>query len=60
MTFCNYYNINNYWVLNSLPEPHVPNGNPDILFKNKISFSIGNLKIDNIYLYGDFFIREIL
>ena len=51
--FCNYYNINNYWVLNSLKEPIVPNGNPNILDKNKIYFSINNLSVNQIYLQGD-------
>ena len=60
VTFCNYYNINNYWVLNSLPEPQVPNGNPDILLKNKINFSINNLQVNQIYLQGELFIEEIL
>lgn len=60
VTFSNYYNINNYWVLDSLPEPQVPNGNPDILLKNKIVFSINNLHINQIYLQGDLFIEEFL
>lgn len=57
--FCNYYMINNYWVLDSLPEPQVPNGNPNTLVKNKIYFSINNLKINQIYLYGNLFINTI-
>jgi hypothetical protein len=60
VTFCNYYNINNYWVLDSLPVPLVTDGNPNVLLKNKIYFSINNLKINNIYLQGDFYIKEII
>ena len=60
VTFCNYYNINNYWVLDSLPEPQIANGNPDVLLKNKIFFSINNLHINQIYLQGELYIKETL
>jgi hypothetical protein len=57
--FCNYKNINNYWVLNSLSEPIVPNGNPNILDKNKIFFSINNLHANQIFLQGKLSINPI-
>ena len=55
VTFCNYYIINNYWVLDSLPEPQLPN-----VLKKKIYFSINNLHINQIYLQGELFIKETL
>jgi hypothetical protein len=57
--FCNYYNINNFWVLNSVPPPAVPYNNPSVLNKYKIIFSINNLNINQIYLYGELFIKPI-
>jgi hypothetical protein len=60
VTFCNYYNINNYWVLDSLPRPEVSNENPDNILNYKINFSINNLKIDRIYLYGELFIKDTI
>ncbi len=57
--FCNYYNINNYWVLNSIPPPAVPYNNPNVLDNNKINFSINDLYINQIYLYGELFINQI-
>lgn len=47
-TFYNYYDLNNYWITNEL------SGN-----KYQIMFSINNLYVNQIYLYGDLFIQNI-
>ena len=49
VTFYNYYNLNNYWVTN----------NESIVNKYQINFSINNLSVNQIYLYGDLFIECI-
>ena len=56
--FCNYYLINNYWVLDSLPGPQITD--PNVTLKHKIYFSIGNLHVNQIYLQGNLNIKEIL
>ena len=48
ITFYNYYNLNNYWVIND---------EFTIINKYKINFSISNLYLNQIYLYGDLFIK---
>ena len=55
--FCNYYNINNYWVLNSLPIQLSENIN--VQDKNEIIFSINNLNVNQVFLYGELFIKKI-
>ena len=47
-TFYNYYDLNNYWVINE------SSGN-----RYKITFSINKLHVNQIYLYGDMFIQTI-
>jgi hypothetical protein len=46
--FYNYYDLNYYWILDELT------GN-----KYQITFSINNLYVSQIYLYGDLFIQTI-
>lgn len=50
--FCNYYELNNYWVSfdTSIPMKQTIN-------KNIIFFSINNLTVNQIYLYGELFIE---
>lgn len=57
--FCNYYNINNYWVLDTLPPPAIPYNDPIYGYKNKIYFSINDLKSNQIFLYGNLTINKI-
>jgi len=57
--FCNYYNINKYWVLDKLPPPSVPYADPIVKEKYKIFFSINNLSANQIYLYGNLFIKTL-
>lgn len=47
-TFYNYYNLNNYWILDELSGS-----------KYQITFSINNLYANQIYLYGDLFIQTL-
>ncbi len=47
-TFYNYYDLNNYWILDDTI------GN-----KYNITFSINELYLNQIYLYGDLFIKTI-
>lgn len=49
ITFYNYYDLNNYWIIDST-QP---------INKYEIFFSINNLHIEQIYLYGDLFIETI-
>lgn len=51
--FCNYYNINNYWVLDKLPPPAIPANPIDSGDKIKIYFSINNLIANQVFLYGE-------
>ena len=59
VVFCNYYNINNYWILNKLPQPMVSTNDPTIALKYKIIFSINNLEAKQIYLYGNMSINAV-
>lgn len=56
--FKNYYNINNYWVLESIPPPIIPYNDPSISNSHNIFFSINNLELNQIYLYGDLYIKN--
>ena len=47
ITFYNYYDLNYYWVSNY----------ESLLNKYEINFSINNLYVNQIYLYGDLFIE---
>ncbi len=60
VVFCNYYNINNYWVLDSLPPPAIPYNPPTSGEKIRISFSINNMESNQIYLYGNLRINIII
>jgi len=51
ITFYNYYNLNNFWVIND---------DVNIINRYKIIFSINNLYINQIYLYGNLFIECII
>ena len=46
--FYNYYDLNNYWILDEFTYN-----------KYQITFSINNLYVEQIYLYGDLFIETI-
>jgi len=50
ITFYNYYELNNYWIKE---EGMLPN-------KHKINFSINNLYLNQIYLYGNLFINCVI
>jgi len=54
--FSNYYTINNYWMLDNLPEPI---NTQTSLNKYNIYFSINNLYINQIYLFGELFIKSL-
>ena len=56
--FKNYYNINNYWVLESTPPHAVPYNDPIISESHNIYFSINNLELNQIFLYGDLYIKN--
>jgi len=47
-TFYNYYDLNNYWILDELTEN-----------KYQITFDINNLYVNQIYLYGELFIQTL-
>lgn len=55
--FVNYYDINDYWVLCNVPSPIETLNNPNTVNKREIYFSINNLKVNQIYLYGDLTIK---
>ena len=54
--FYNYYMLNNYWVSDSSP---VIFNSSQTINKYEINFSINNLYVNQIYLYGDLFIDII-
>jgi len=58
--FVNYYDINNLWVLDSVDPPVETLYQPNPINKYQIYFSINNLKVDQIYLYGDLSIKPYL
>ena len=60
VVFCNYYNINNYWVLDSVFPPAIPYNPLSSGEKIRISFSINNMESDQIYLYGNLWINIII
>lgn len=55
--FVNYYNINNLWVLDSVDSPVEISSLPNPINKYQIYFSINNLKVDQVFLYGDLSIK---
>lgn len=57
--FSNYYNINDFWIESNLPPPTDISNNPNNSLKNEIYFSINNLSLNQIYLYGNISINQI-
>lgn len=54
--FYNYYTLNNYWVSNGSP---VIFNLSQTIYRYEINFSINNLYVNQMYLYGDLFINII-
>lgn len=56
ISFYNYYDLNNYWIIDD--SPIIFNSSQSIN-RYKIFFSINNLSVNQIYLYGDLFIKSV-
>ena len=54
--FYNYYTLNNYWISDNSPAIF---NSSQIINKYEINFSINNLFVNQIYLYGELFINVI-
>ena len=54
--FYNYYMLNNYWVSDNSP---IIFNSLQTINRYEINFSINNLYVNQIYLYGELFINVI-